>query len=93
MAANGTFCQTAITSLDVWSAGPNTFLHQTAAGSVTGTLSGTYQDDLTVVIHPNGRFNARFTITCQCTVGDTPHERDPLRLELHGADRLERVSQ
>jgi hypothetical protein len=72
MPASGTFSQTAITSLDVRAAGPNTFMHQTSAGSVTGTLSGTYEDVLTVVIHPNGHFNARFTITCQCTVdGET----------------------
>jgi hypothetical protein len=68
MPASGTFSQTAITSLDVRAAGPNTFLQQTSVGLVSGTLSGTYEDDLNVVIHQNGRFNARFTITCQCTV-------------------------
>jgi hypothetical protein len=66
--ATGTFTQTAVSSLEVRPAGPNTILEQTSMGTVTGTLSGTYEDDLRVVIHPNGRFNAKFTITCQCTV-------------------------
>jgi hypothetical protein len=68
-AASGTFTQTAINSLEVRLAGPNTILEQTAAGSITGTLNGSYEDDLRLVIHPNGRFNAQFTITCACTVG------------------------
>jgi hypothetical protein len=66
--AVGTFTQTAITSLDARPAGPNTILEQSSAGSVTGTLNGNYEDDLRVVIHPNGLFNAHFTITCACTV-------------------------
>lgn len=68
IAASGTFTQTAINGLDVRLAGPNTILEQTSGGSVNGTLSGSYEDDIRVVIHPNGRFNAQFTITCQCTV-------------------------
>jgi hypothetical protein len=68
IAASGTFSQTGITSLVVEAAGPNTILDQTSVGSVTGTLSGSYEDELKVVIHPNGRFNAHFNITCQCTV-------------------------
>ena len=68
MAATGTFNQTAITSLDAQTAGGNTTLHQTSVGTISGTLTGHFQDDLTVVIHPNGKFNARFTITCSCTV-------------------------
>jgi hypothetical protein len=67
-AAAGTFAQTGITSLEVRQAGPNTILAQTSVGTVSGTLSGTYTDDLRVVIHPNGRFNAQFTIRCECTV-------------------------
>ena len=55
--AAGTFTQTAITGLEVSQAGPNTILQQTSIGSVSGTLSGSYTDDLRVVIHPNGRFN------------------------------------
>lgn len=67
-AASGIFTQTGITSLDVRQAGPNTILKQTSTGSVSGTLSGSYTDDLRVVIHPNGRFNAQFAIRCDCTV-------------------------
>ena len=66
--ANGTFTQTGITSLQPRSAGPNTILDQTSVGTVSGTLSGTYSDELRVVIHPEGNFNAHFTITCDCTV-------------------------
>lgn len=68
IAASGTFTQTAITSLDVSVAGPNTIIDQTAVGTITGTLAGQFEDDLTVVIHPNGKFNATFTISCVCTV-------------------------
>jgi hypothetical protein len=67
-AAGGAFTQTEITSLEVRSAGPNTILEQTAKGSISGTLTGAFEDDLRVVIHPNGRFTAKFTITCGCTV-------------------------
>jgi hypothetical protein len=67
-AATGTFDQTTITSLNISQAGPNTILEQTSAGAVSGTLSGSYTDDLSVVIHPNGRFNAHFTIRCECTM-------------------------
>lgn len=66
--ASGTFTQTGITSLQVTQAGPNTLLAQTSGGTVSGTLSGSYTDDIRVVIHPNGRFNAHFTIRCECTV-------------------------
>ena len=68
MLASGTFTQTAITSIDVETAGPNTVIHQTAVGAITGTLAGTFTDKLKVVIHPSGKFNAHFTITCVCTV-------------------------
>jgi hypothetical protein len=67
-AATGVFNQTAITSVDVQTAGGNTIIHQTAVGVLSGTLTGHFADDLTVVIHPNGKFNAHFTITCSCTV-------------------------
>lgn len=66
--ASGTFAQTAITGLEVGTAGPNTILEQTSEGTVLGTLSGSYQDRLRVVIHPSGHFNVHFTVTCQCTV-------------------------
>jgi hypothetical protein len=68
VAATGTFAQSAITSLDVQTAGGNTIFMQTADGTISGTLSGPFQDDLKVVIHPNGKFNAHFTITCTCSV-------------------------
>lgn len=67
-AASGTFAQTAVTSIDVRSAGPNTVIEQTSEGTLTGTLAGTFDDDVKVVIHPNGSFTANFTITCVCTV-------------------------
>lgn len=84
--AAGTFTQTAITGLAVRTAGPNTVIEQTSEGSVSGTLSGTYEDDLRVVIHPNGRFTAHFTIRCQCMVGG-----DEGSLELVVSDRGELV--
>ena len=68
IAAGGTFTQTEVTSLDVRTAGPNTILDQTSRGVITGTLDGDFEDRLKVTIHPNGRFNAHFTITCECTV-------------------------
>lgn len=68
LAADGTITQTAVTGLEVRLAGPNTILEQTTAGSVSGTLSGSYEDRFTVVIHPSGRFNAHGTLTCECTV-------------------------
>ena len=67
-AASGFFTQTGINSLDVQLAGPNVILEQTSEGSVFGTLSGSYEDALRVVIHPNGKFNVKFTIVCDCTV-------------------------
>lgn len=66
--ATGNFEQNAITSLNVSAAGGNTILDQTSVGTITGTLTGHFEDDLKVVIHPNGKFNAHFTIKCSCTV-------------------------
>jgi hypothetical protein len=68
IAASGSFVQSAITSLDAQTAGGNTILSQTSNGVISGTLSGPFEDDLKVVIHPNGKFNAHFTMTCTCTV-------------------------
>lgn len=85
--AAGTFSQTGITSLDARQAGPNTILKQTSTGSISGTLTGSYTDDLKVVIHPNGRFNAHFTILCTCTVAG-----EQGTLELVASDRGEMVS-
>ena len=67
-AASGVFNQTAITSLDVQTAGGNTILDQTSVGTISGTMTGHFADKIKVVIHPNGKFNASFTITCSCTV-------------------------
>lgn len=65
----GFFEQTAITSLVPQQAGGNTKISQESVGLVTGTLTGTYVDDLKVTIHSNGTFNAHFNITCQCSLG------------------------
>lgn len=86
-AATGTFKQDAVTGLEVRQAGPNTILEQTSVGSVSGTLSGSYTDDIRVVIHPNGRFNAHFTIRCECTV-----EGETGIVELVASDRGQIVS-
>lgn len=66
--AFGTVTQTEITSLDAQPAGPNTILNQTSRGVLSGTLAGSFEDDLRVILHPNGTFTAKFTITCMCTV-------------------------
>jgi hypothetical protein len=66
--ASGTITQEVITGFDLRLAGPNAIVELATAGSVSGTLTGTYEDSFTVVIHPNGRFNAQGTLTCQCTV-------------------------
>lgn len=67
-AASGVFTQTGINSLDARLAGPNTIIEQTSEGSIIGTLSGSYEDAIRLVIHPNGKFNARFQVVCDCTV-------------------------
>jgi hypothetical protein len=67
-AASGVFTQTGINSLDIQFAGPNTILEQTSEGAIMGTLTGSYEDAIRLVIHPNGSFNARFTIVCDCIV-------------------------
>jgi hypothetical protein len=67
-AASGTFTQAVVTGLEVRFAGPNAIVEQATIGSVSGTLTGTFEDSLRVVIHPNGTFTAKGTITCQCTV-------------------------
>lgn len=68
LAASGTFTQTGINGINVTTAGPNTIIEQTSTGLLSGTLDGTFQDELRVVIHPNGHFNTRFTAVCECTV-------------------------
>jgi hypothetical protein len=66
-AAAGVFTQTTVTGFDVRSAGPNTILDTTIEGSVSGTLTGTVEYRITVVIHPNGSFSAHGATMCQCT--------------------------
>lgn len=67
-AAVGEFVQTSITSIDVQVRGSNTIINQTSEGVMTGTIQGTYQDQLHVVVRENGGFNTNFKITCQCEV-------------------------
>jgi hypothetical protein len=67
-AASGTSTQSQITSFEIRSAGPTVIIEQTNVGSVSGALTGEFEDSYRVVIHPNGRFNAQGTITCHCTV-------------------------
>jgi hypothetical protein len=67
-AASATFTQTANTGLTVGFAGPNTIVEATNQGSVSGTLNGSFEDSVRVVIHPNGLFTAQDRITCECTV-------------------------
>jgi hypothetical protein len=66
--ASGTITQEAITGFDLRFAGPNVILEQTTVGTISGTLTGSFEDRFRAVIHPNGRFNAQGTFTCQCTV-------------------------
>jgi hypothetical protein len=87
-AASATFTQTAITGLTIGFAGPNTILEATSEGSVSGTLSGSWEDSIRVVFHPNGRFTAQNTITCECTVAGSEGV-----LELLVVDTGEEVSQ
>lgn len=67
-AADGTVTQTEVTSLDTRSAGPNTLIKQTSRGVIDGTLAGSFEDELSVTIHPNGTFTTQFILTCTCTV-------------------------
>jgi len=68
-AATGEFAQTSISTLDVTPAGSNTIIRQTSEGVITGTIQGTFQDDLHVVIRKSGAFSTSFKITCQCEIG------------------------
>jgi hypothetical protein len=67
-AASASLTQTAPTGFDIRFAGPNVILEQTTVGSVSGDWSGTFEDSLRLVIHPNGKFTAQNRITCACTV-------------------------
>lgn len=65
--ANGTATQTGIAEFEIRMAGPNVIIEQTTVGVVSGTLSGTFEDRFKVVIHPNGRFTAQGSGSCECT--------------------------
>jgi hypothetical protein len=66
--ASGIVTQTEIISLDIRQVGQNTMLKQTSRGVLDGTLTGSFEDELSVSIHPNGTFTTKFTLTCECTV-------------------------
>jgi len=66
--ASGTITQTGITAIEVRMAGPNVIIEQTTVGNVSGTLNGTFEDTIRVVIHPNGGFTALGKGSCECTV-------------------------
>jgi len=66
--ASGTITQTEVLSSEVSFAGPNVIIEQTVAETVSGTLNGTAVETIRVVLHPNGKFTAKGTGTCQCTV-------------------------
>lgn len=67
-AASGTATQTGITEIEVRMAGPNVIIEQTTVGFVSGTLSGTFEDTIRVVLHPSGGFTALGKGSCECTV-------------------------
>lgn len=67
-AASGTATQTGIAEIEVRMAGPNVIIEQTTVGFVSGTLSGTFEDTFKVVLHPNGRFTAQGSGSCECAV-------------------------
>lgn len=66
--ASGTITQTSAIPQDVRFVGPNIILESAIEANVSGTLSGTWDETLRVVIHANGRFSAHGTTTCLCTV-------------------------
>jgi len=67
-AASGAITQTGVTEFQVRMAGPNVIIEQTTVGNVSGTLNGTFEDTIRVVIHPNGGFTALGKGSCECTV-------------------------
>jgi hypothetical protein len=67
-AASGNYTQTAHTGFAIGFAGPNVIIEASTVGTVSGTLTGTFEDSVRVVIHPNGRFTAQGTMSCECTV-------------------------
>jgi len=68
--ADGTLTQTAVTGFELRIAGTNVVIEQTTRGVMSGTLSGTIEDTVTVVIHSDGTFEAHGTTICACSVHD-----------------------
>lgn len=66
--ASGNYGVTVITGFSTRAAGPNTIIEQTTSGTITGTLSGTFEDEIKAVVHPNGVVGAQGTFTCACMV-------------------------
>jgi len=67
-AVSGTYSVTTITSFSLSPVGANTFIQQTTAGVFSGTLAGTFEDELKAIVHPNGLVGGQGTLTCVCTV-------------------------
>ena len=67
-AVSGTYSVTTITSFSLSPVGANTFIQQTTAGVFSGTLAGTFEDELKAIVHPNGLVAAQGTLTCVCTI-------------------------
>lgn len=66
--ANGTLQQTEILGEEISFAGPNVIIETSIAADVSGTMGGTVVETFKVVIHPNGKFTAKGTSSCLCTV-------------------------
>lgn len=66
--ASGTLTQTAVTGFQIQFGGSNVIIEQTTVGVMNGTLSGTVEDSVRVVIHSNGTFTAHGTTVCQCSL-------------------------
>jgi hypothetical protein len=68
--ASGTFTVSSITSFAIRPVGPNFLIEQTTEGVVSGTLTGTFEDSVKVVVNPtaNKVVQSFGSGTCVCTV-------------------------
>lgn len=66
MPAAGTLTQTEVTGFELRVAGSNVIIEQTTRGVMSGTLSGTVEDTVRVIIHSDGTFEASGTTICAC---------------------------
>jgi len=68
--SSGTFGPTgAPAAVSARTADGNTFIDLTARpGAFTGTFTGTYSEDLRIVVHGDGSTNFSAELTCQCIV-------------------------